>query len=29
MYEPVVTLSNKDDNKLVKQLKKGFKRTIK
>ena len=29
LYVPVVTLSTKDDNKLLEQLKKGFKRTIK
>ena len=29
MYVPVVTLSAKDDNKLLEQLKTGFKRTIK
>ena len=28
-YVPVVTLSTQDDNKLVEQLKRGFKRTIK
>ena len=29
LYVPVVTLSTKDDNKLLEQLKTGFKRTIK
>ena len=29
MYVPVVTLSTQDDNKLLEQLKTGFKRTIK
>ena len=29
LYVPVVTLSTKNDNKLVEQLKTGFKRTIK
>ena len=29
MYVPVVTLLAEDDNKLLEQLKKGFKRTIK
>ena len=29
MYVPVVTLSAEDDNKLLEQLKTGFKRTIK
>ena len=29
VYVPAVTLSNQDNNKLLKQLKKGFKRTIK
>ena len=29
MYVPVVTLSTKDDNKLLEQLKTGFKRTMK
>ena len=29
MYVPVVTLSTQDDNKLLEQLKAGFKRTIK
>ena len=29
LYVPVVTLSAKDDNKFLKQLKSGFKRTIK
>ena len=29
MYVPVVTLSTEDDNKLLQQLKTGFKRTIK
>ena len=29
LYVPVVTLSTEDDNKLLEQLKKGFKRTIK
>ena len=29
LYVPIVTLSNKDDNKLLEQLKTGFKRTIK
>ena len=29
LYVPVVTLSAKDDNKLLEQLKTGFKRTIK
>ena len=29
LYEPVVTLSTEDDNKLLKQLKSGFKKTIK
>ena len=29
MYVPVVTLSIQDDNKLLEQLKTGFKRTIK
>ena len=28
LYVPVVTLSAKDDNKFLKQLKSGFKRTI-
>ena len=29
LYVPVVTLSTKDDNKFLEQLKSGFKRTIK
>ena len=29
LYEPVVTLSAKDDNNFLEQLKSGFKRTIK
>ena len=29
LYVPVVTLSTEDDNKLLKQLKVGFRRTIK
>ena len=29
MYVPVLTLSTKDDNKLLEQLKTGFKRTMK
>ena len=29
LYVPVVTLSTKDDNKLLEQLRTGFKRTIK
>ena len=29
LYIPVVTLSAEDDNKLLQQLKRGFKRTIK
>ena len=29
MYVPVVTLSTEDDNKLLQQLKAGFKKTIK
>ena len=29
LYDPVVTLSAENDNKLLKQLKTGFKRTIK
>ena len=29
MYVPAVTLSTEDDNKLLEQLKTGFKRTIK
>ena len=29
LYAPVVTLSTQDDNKLLEQLKTGFKRTIK
>ena len=29
MYVPVVTLSTEDDNKLLQQLKTGFKRTVK
>ena len=29
LYVPVVTLSTKDDNNFLKQLKSGFKRTIK
>ena len=29
MYVPVVTLSAEDDNKILEQLKSGFKRTIK
>ena len=29
LYVPVVTLSTQDDNKLLEQLKTGFKRTIK
>ena len=29
MYVPIVTLSAEDDNKLLKQLKTGFKKTIK
>ena len=28
MYTPVLTLSSEDDNKLLEQLKTGFKRTI-
>ena len=29
LYVPVVTLSSQDDNKFLKQIKTGFKRTIK
>ena len=29
LYVPIVTLSTKDDNKILEQLKAGFKRTIK
>ena len=29
LYVPVVTLSNEDDNKLLEQLKTGFRRTLK
>ena len=29
LYVPIVTLSTEDDNKLLEQLKTGFKRTIK